>query len=86
MRRSLLGSVPAVYIVAGVLFATGPPAAAQTYNWQGGGSDGFTIRRKAIDMNIPLITNRQLAEGFIVALEEMKNHTPKAKSWSEFSA
>ncbi|MDD5356639.1 MAG: carbamoyl-phosphate synthase (glutamine-hydrolyzing) large subunit [Candidatus Pacebacteria bacterium] len=32
--------------------------------------DGFIIRRKAIDHNIPLITNRQLAEAFIVALAE----------------
>ncbi|MBI5457279.1 carbamoyl-phosphate synthase (glutamine-hydrolyzing) large subunit [Candidatus Kaiserbacteria bacterium] len=35
-------------------------------------TDGFTIRRKAIDMNIPLITNRQLAEAFITALAEQK--------------
>ncbi|MDO8576333.1 MAG: carbamoyl-phosphate synthase large subunit, partial [bacterium] len=35
-------------------------------------TDGFTIRRKAIDMNIPLITNRQLAEAFVTALAEQK--------------
>src|SRR6185312_508122 len=32
--------------------------------------DGFIIRRKAVDLNIPLITNRQLAEAFIMALYE----------------
>jgi carbamoyl-phosphate synthase large subunit len=30
--------------------------------------DGFVIRRKAVDLNISLITNRQLAEAFIWAL------------------
>ncbi|MDP3725512.1 MAG: carbamoyl-phosphate synthase large subunit, partial [Nanoarchaeota archaeon] len=34
-------------------------------------NDGFIIRRKAVDLNIPLITNRQLAEAFIFALEEV---------------
>ena len=33
-------------------------------------SDGFHVRRAAIDMNIPLITNRQLAEAFVFALAE----------------
>jgi len=35
-------------------------------------TDGFIIRRKAVDMNIPLITNRQLAEAFVMALHEQK--------------
>ncbi|NBV76810.1 carbamoyl-phosphate synthase (glutamine-hydrolyzing) large subunit [bacterium] len=34
--------------------------------------DGFIIRRKAVDMNIPLITNRQLAEAFVTALQSTK--------------
>ena len=33
-------------------------------------ADGFIIRRRAIDYNIPLITNRQLADVFIAALAE----------------
>ena len=45
--------------------------------------DGFVVRRRAIDMNIPLITNRQLAEAFIVALAEVGNNL-KAKSWNEY--
>ena len=47
-------------------------------------TDGFTIRRKAIDMNIPLITNRQLAEAFITALHEQKSNGLKTKAWSEY--
>src|SRR3989338_5991896 len=36
----------------------------------GENTDGFIIRRRAVDMNIPLITNRQLAEAFVAALAE----------------
>jgi carbamoyl-phosphate synthase large subunit len=50
--------------------------------------DGFVIRRKAVDMNIPLITNRQLAESFCMALAEQ---CPKgictdmpARPWTEY--
>ena len=46
--------------------------------------DGFTIRRKAVDLNIPLITNRQLAEAFIYALSEMKEGSMKIKSICEY--
>ena len=47
-------------------------------------TDGFIIRRKAIDMNIPLITNRQLAEAFVTALHEQKGNGLKAKAWAEY--
>ncbi len=50
----------------------------------GENTDGFTIRRKAVDMNIPLITNRQLAEAFILALHEHQGNGLKAKSWEEY--
>jgi carbamoyl-phosphate synthase large subunit len=46
-------------------------------------TDGFIIRRKAIDLNIPLITNRQLADAFITALAEQKDGL-NAKSWEEY--
>ncbi len=49
-------------------------------------TDGFIIRRKAIDMNIPLITNRQLAEGFVIALAEQYGNGLKAKAWSEYNS
>ena len=47
-------------------------------------ADGFVIRRKAVDMNVPLITNRQLAEAFITALEETQKHGLGTKSWEDY--
>ncbi|HRH24115.1 MAG TPA: carbamoyl-phosphate synthase (glutamine-hydrolyzing) large subunit, partial [Candidatus Paceibacterota bacterium] len=47
--------------------------------------DGFVIRRKAVDLNIPLITNRQLAEAFITALAETGGVTLPVKPWSAYS-
>lgn len=47
-------------------------------------SDGFVIRRKAVDLNIPLITNRQLAEAFILALSDTSLADLKAKAWDEY--
>ncbi|MEK7156686.1 MAG: carbamoyl-phosphate synthase (glutamine-hydrolyzing) large subunit [Patescibacteria group bacterium] len=55
-----------------------------THPFQRESTDGFIIRRKAIDMNIPLITNRQLADGFITALAEQKGNGLKTKSWAEY--
>ena len=52
----------------------------------GESTDGSIIRRKAVDMNIPLITNRQLAEAFIMALAEERGNGQKIKSWSEYRA
>lgn len=46
--------------------------------------DGFIIRRKAVDLNISLITNRQLAEAFINALAETKKGDLKIKSLAEY--
>src|SRR3989344_6047439 len=53
---------------------------------KGGGTentDGFIIRRQAIDLRIPLITNRQLAEGFIHALAETQGKGLEVKAWDE---
>ncbi len=47
-------------------------------------SDGFMIRRKAIDMNIALITNRQLADAFVTALAEHKQNGLETKPWKEY--
>ncbi|MDP2649187.1 MAG: ATP-grasp domain-containing protein, partial [bacterium] len=55
-----------------------------TRAYQRENTDGFFIRRKAVDMNIPLITNRQLAEAFVTALAETKGRGLKARSWSEY--
>jgi carbamoyl-phosphate synthase large subunit len=50
-----------------------------------GSGHGFEIRRKAVDMNVPLITNRQLAEAFINALDEHRNNGLEAKEWGEYT-
>ncbi len=55
-----------------------------THAFGGESTDGFIIRRRAVDMNIPLITNRQLAEAFVTALAEIKGDGLKTKSWSEY--
>lgn len=47
--------------------------------------DGFVIRRAAVDLNIPLITNRQLAEAFIMAFAEMQDAPLTVKAWKEYS-
>ncbi len=47
-------------------------------------SDGFVIRRKAVDLNIPLITNRQLAEAFAMALAEVGEKGLQAKAWDVY--
>lgn len=54
-----------------------------THAFQRENTDGFTIRRRAIDTNVPLITNRQLAEGFIAALHEQRGAL-HAKPWSAY--
>lgn len=46
--------------------------------------DGFIIRRQAVDMNIPLITNRQLAESFVTALFEIRDKKLNTKHWKEY--
>ncbi len=46
--------------------------------------DGFIIRRMAVDMNIPLITNRQLAEAFVTALFEIHGRKMNTKHWKEY--
>ncbi len=47
-------------------------------------TDGYLIRRKAIDYNIPLITNLQVAEVIVHALQLYKQDDLKIKSWDEY--
>lgn len=47
-------------------------------------SNGYKIRRGAIDHNIPLITNARLASAFIQAFCEMKQEDISIKSWDEY--
>lgn len=45
----------------------------------------YTIRRSAIDFNIPLITNARLASAFIMAFCKYKPEDLSIKSWGEYS-
>jgi carbamoyl-phosphate synthase large subunit len=47
-------------------------------------TDGYLIRRKAIDFNIPLITNLQLAQNVVEALQRYGIDNLKIKEWSEY--
>ena len=47
-------------------------------------SNGYKIRRAAIDLNIPLITNARLASAFIKAFCEYDLDDIKIKSWEEY--
>ncbi len=47
-------------------------------------NNDYTIRRSAIDFNIPLITNARLANDFIVAFCRMGREELKIKAWGEY--
>ncbi len=47
-------------------------------------SNGYKIRRAAIDLNIPLITNSRLASAFINAFCNVKLDDIDIKSWGEY--
>ncbi|NLD21688.1 MAG: carbamoyl-phosphate synthase (glutamine-hydrolyzing) large subunit [Bacteroidales bacterium] len=51
---------------------------------QGELSNGYKIRRAAIDFNIPLITNPRLASAFIIAFCNMTIDDIQIKSWGEY--
>jgi carbamoyl-phosphate synthase large subunit len=44
----------------------------------------YLIRRKAVDFNVPLITNIQLAKRFVEALSRTSLEELKIKSWNEY--
>ena len=47
-------------------------------------TNGYKIRRAAIDHNIPLITNARLASAFISAFCQMRMEDIQIKSWQEY--
>jgi len=49
-------------------------------------TNGYKIRRGAIDHNIPLITNTRLAKAFIEAFCELKQEDVQIKSWQEYNS
>jgi len=48
-------------------------------------SNGYKIRRAAIDLNIPLVTNARLAAAFISAFCTVDIDSIPIKSWDEFA-
>jgi len=48
-------------------------------------TDGYLIRRKSIDFNIPLITNLQLAQALVEALKRYTMDDLKIKEWAEYA-
>ena len=49
-------------------------------------TNGYRIRRGAIDHNIPLMTNVRLAKAFIEAFCALKEEDIKIKSWQEYNS
>ena len=47
-------------------------------------TNGYSIHRAAIDLNIPLITNTRLASAFITAFTTMRVEDIEIKAWSEY--
>ena len=47
-------------------------------------SNGYKIRRAAIDLNIPLITNARLASAFIEAFTTLSLDDIEIRSWDEY--
>jgi carbamoyl-phosphate synthase large subunit len=47
-------------------------------------ANDYTIRRSAIDYNIPLITNARLASAFIYSFCKMTPEDLEIKSWDEY--
>jgi carbamoyl-phosphate synthase large subunit len=45
----------------------------------------YIIRRKAVDLNIPLFTNVQIAKRFVKALKNYSPSTLPVKSWDEYN-
>jgi carbamoyl-phosphate synthase large subunit len=47
-------------------------------------SNDYTIRRSAVDFNIPLITNARLASAFLIGICKLSAEDIKIKSWDEY--
>ena len=51
-----------------------------------GRPDGYHIRRRAIDTNTPLITDRQLARALVDALIATRNGSLSVTAWNDYLA
>lgn len=47
-------------------------------------TNGYVIRRAAVDFNVPLITNRQIAQRFIEAITRTDAASLQLKAWDEY--
>ncbi len=47
-------------------------------------TDGYYIRRTAVDYHIPLISNKQIAKIFINAISNLTEDDLDVKAWSEY--
>ena len=47
-------------------------------------SNDYTIRRSAVDFNIPIITNARLASAFLIGICKISIEDIKVKSWDEY--
>lgn len=47
-------------------------------------SNGYKIRRAAIDLNVPLLTNARLASAFVAAIRKYSMDDIEIKSWDEY--
>jgi carbamoyl-phosphate synthase large subunit len=47
-------------------------------------TNGYKIRRAAVDLNVPLITNARLASAFIQAFCTVPMNKIGIKSWKEY--
>ena len=47
-------------------------------------TNGYRIRRSAIDHNVPLLTNARLASAYIRAFCDMKLEDVEIKAWDEY--
>ncbi|MDN4753122.1 carbamoyl-phosphate synthase (glutamine-hydrolyzing) large subunit [Porphyromonadaceae bacterium W3.11] len=49
-------------------------------------TNGYKLRRAAVDLNIPVITNARLASAFITAFSNISLDDISIKSWSDYSS
>jgi len=47
-------------------------------------SNDYSIRRSAVDYNVPLLTNARVANAFIMAFCRLKQDDLAIKSWDEY--
>ena len=47
-------------------------------------TNDYLIRRKAVDFNIPLLTNAQITRLFIESISKKKMEDLEIKSWDEY--